>query len=192
MFTSRTVTRMPSTSAAAARVVAAWRTNQKVTTYLIERLPRELWSMPVPGSPRRTVRMIAAHLHNSRCRWIKAMGSQAGIVAPPFVDLRRVSPLALVRALALSSESMIRLIELGASRGGRIPRSTWQNFPTDIEHFLAYFVAHEAHHRGQLVLIARVLGRSLPKDVTNGLWQWIRLRRGLAMPGRFIANARKS
>jgi uncharacterized damage-inducible protein DinB len=37
---------------------------------------------------------------------------------------------------------------------------------------LAYFVAHEAHHRGQIVLVARALGQRLPVAVTGGLWQW--------------------
>jgi len=38
--------------------------------------------------------------------------------------------------------------------------------------WLSYFVAHEAHHRGQLCLVARQLGQRLPADVTAGLWQW--------------------
>jgi uncharacterized damage-inducible protein DinB len=33
-------------------------------------------------------------------------------------------------------------------------------------------VAHEAHHRGQIVLAARALGHRLPPEVVNGLWQW--------------------
>jgi len=72
---------------------------------------------------------------------------------------------------------LIRLIELAAARGGAVPRSTWQNFPTDLEHFLSYFVAHEAHHRGQLVLLARQLGHPLPKEATAGLWQWMKRSR---------------
>jgi uncharacterized damage-inducible protein DinB len=37
---------------------------------------------------------------------------------------------------------------------------------------LAYFVTHESHHRGQIVMVARQLGHRLPREVTNGLWQW--------------------
>ena len=67
---------------------------------------------------------------------------------------------------------MIALIRLGMARGGALPPAAWQNFPTDLVHFLSYFVAHEAHHRGQLCLLARQLGHRLPAQVTAGLWQW--------------------
>lgn len=100
------------------RFVDAWRTNNRVTMYLIEHLPSDLWSMPVPGAPRKTVRMIAAHLHNGRCWWIKALGRRDSILPPPLVDLRRVSRAALSRALSRSSDDIIRLIELGAARAG--------------------------------------------------------------------------
>jgi uncharacterized damage-inducible protein DinB len=153
-------------------LIAVWRTNNRVTKYLIENLPPELWSKSVPGVPRRTVRMIAAHIHNARCMWIKMLGARHGIKAPRTVDGRLVRPAALSRALSRSSEGIIGLIRLGTARGGAVPRAAWQNFPTDLAHFLAYFVAHEAHHRGQLCLLARQLGHRLPASVTAGLWQW--------------------
>lgn len=153
-------------------LIAVWRTNNRVTTYLIENLPVELWSKSVPGVPRRTVRTIAAHIHNARCMWIKMIGASHGVTVPKSVNVRTVRPAELTRALARSSEGMIALIRLGIARGGTIPPATWQNFPTDLAHFLSYFVAHEAHHRGQLCLVARQLGHRLPADVTAGLWQW--------------------
>jgi uncharacterized damage-inducible protein DinB len=153
-------------------LIAAWHTNQRVTTYLIENLPRELWSMKIPGSPRRTIRMLAAHIHNTRCMWIKMIGAGHGIAVPRTVDGRTVRPSELTRALARSSEGMIALIRLGIERGGSVPPAAWQNFPTDMVHFLNYFVAHEAHHRGQLCMLARQLGHRLPTGITAGLWQW--------------------
>ena len=69
-------------------LIAAWHTNHRVTVYLLENLPSELWSQSVPGSPRRTVRMIAAHIHNARCMWIKMLGARHRIPVPRTVDGR--------------------------------------------------------------------------------------------------------
>ncbi len=99
------------------------------------------------------------------------------LAVPRRVDARKVTPSALVRALGRSSEGIVDLIELGWANGGRVPRATWQNFPTDLHHFLTYFAAHEGHHRGQLLTIARQLGHPLPNEVRDGVWQWTRLAR---------------
>jgi len=163
-------------------LIAAWRTTNRATQYLVEQLPPSIWSSPVPGIPRVTVGTIAAHIHNSRCRWIKSLGEAHGLRVPALVDMRRVRPAQLVRALARSSDGMVELIELGIANGGRVPRATWQNFPTDMEHFLTYFAAHEGHHRGQLCMIARQLGQRLPRDVAGGVWQWTRFSREHALP----------
>lgn len=100
------------------------------------------------------------------------IGGAHGVKVPKTVDVRTVRPSELTRALARSSEGIIALIRLGVARGGSVPSAAWQNFPTDMVHFLNYFVAHEAHHRGQLCMLARQLGHRLPAEVTNGLWQW--------------------
>lgn len=168
----------PAGTGPAQDAIAAWRTTNAATVYLVERLPAELWASPVPGVPRQTVGMIAAHIHNSRCSWIKSLGARHGVKVPPLVDLRRVRPRELVKALARSSEGMVELIELGRANGGRVPRATWQNFPTDLFHFVCYFAAHEGHHRGQLLMLARQLGKRLPRAVAGGVWQWTRLSRG--------------
>ena len=153
----------------------AWRTNNRVTVFLIENLPKELWDAKVPGAPRRTVRMIASHIHNARCMWIKTLGKEHGIPVPRAVDRHKVGPTELIPALGLSSCGIASLLTLGCARGGTIPISssyTWRNLPLDVGHVLTYFVAHEGHHRGQIVMLARQLGCRLPVEITGGLWQW--------------------
>jgi uncharacterized damage-inducible protein DinB len=158
-----------------AALLASWRTNSRVTAYLVEHLPAALWDAQVPGAPRRTIRMIAGHVHNSRCSWLKTLGREHRIAVPASVDRRKVTRRELLVALGRSSRGIEALLELGLAAGGHVPPSkayVWRNLPLDVPHVLTYFVAHEGHHRGQIVMLARQLGHRLPTNISAGLWLW--------------------
>ena len=169
-----------------ASVLAAWRTNNRVTTALVEHLPPALWDIRIPETPR-TIRTVAAHLHNSRCSWVKTLGREHGIPTPVRVDFRLVSQRQVIAALKRSSAGMEALLELGLGSGGNVPPSkgyVWRNLALDVGHVLTYFVAHEAHHRGQIVMVARQTGHRLPSAIIDGLWQWKPPKESLASRGR--------
>jgi uncharacterized damage-inducible protein DinB len=156
-------------------LIDSWRTNSRVTAYLVEHLPAALWEAAVPGAPRRTIRMIAGHLHNARCMWIKTLGQEHGIAVPASVDRRKVTRRQLLAALKRSSVGIEALLQLGVAAGGHVPpskRYVWRNLPLDVPHVLTYLVAHEGHHRGQIVILARQLGHRLPSHISAGLWHW--------------------
>ena len=89
----------------------------------------------------------------------------------------------LVAAMEKSGAGILSLLQLGCDHAGRVPDSkgyVWRNLPLDVGHVLSYFVAHEAHHRGQMVMLARQLGYRLPVEVTGGLWEWSKMVRASA------------
>jgi uncharacterized damage-inducible protein DinB len=154
-------------------VLATWQTASRVTAFLIENLPDEVWRSAIPGAPRRTVRMIGGHLHNCRCMWIKMLGKKHGLAVPNSVNRYRVTQRQLLPALDRSAEAIGRLLEIGLANGGHLPGFS----PPEVTQFLAYHVAHEGHHRGQIIMVARQLGHRLPPRVTNGVWQWAKRAR---------------
>ena len=102
-------------------ILAAWRTNHQVTVFLVSHVPTAVWAAPVPGAPRKTVRMLAGHLHNTRCMWLKTLGRPYGIPVPSAVDRRRVSRRQLVAALNRSSRGIEALLRLGFAAAARFP-----------------------------------------------------------------------
>lgn len=166
---------MPLTRDSSNSLLEAWRTSCQTTDFLVAHLPDALWDTALPGAPRRTFRKIAVHLHNSRAWWVRTLGREHGVTAPALLDPRRTTRRQLLAALKRSAKGIERILALGLEAGGAVPPSrgyVWRNLPLDVGHVLAYFVAHEGHHRGQLVLAARALDQRLPAAVTNGLWQW--------------------
>ncbi len=157
-------------------VLRAWRTNARVTAYFVEAIPTAIWSSAIPGMPRKTVRELAAHLHNSRRSWLRILGAPLGLAVPAAVDRKRVTRAQLLAALKRSGTTMEQLLRVGVEAGGAIPPTkayVWRNLPLDVEHVLMYFASHEAHHRGQLLLIARQLGHPIEKRERDGVWHFV-------------------
>jgi uncharacterized damage-inducible protein DinB len=48
---------------------------------------------------------------------------------------------------------------------------------------LCYMLSHEAHHRGQVCMLAHQLGFPLPNEVAYGIWNWEKLWKECGSPG---------
>lgn len=158
---------MESESYIADAIFEAWRLCNRITIYLIENLPPDIWDEKVPGYHRKTIQMIAGHLHNTRCMWLDELGKKFNLESPGQVNRYKVTREKLIVSLNISSEAILKLLKNGIEQGGSLP-----GFSLDAVHFQNYLVAHEAHHRGQIVMTVRLLGHKLPEEVTYGLWKW--------------------
>src|ERR1700736_4831717 len=53
---------------------------------------------------------------------------------------------------------------------------------------LCYMLSHEAHHRGQVCMLAHQLGFPLPNEVAYGIWNWEKLWKECGSPGGPLRN----
>jgi uncharacterized damage-inducible protein DinB len=126
----------------------------------------------------RTIAAIFAHLHNARLVWLRHNAPHLKTPAP--LDVRRCTMKQAAAALKKSAAQCVRMLREALSEGpGRkitkFSRGSWtRTWPAGGTMF-AYMFAHEAHHRGQVLLLAHQLGYRLPAKIMGGIWQWDQL-----------------
>src|SRR5215475_4941016 len=87
---------------------------------------------------------------------------------PPSLDRKSSTPQQAQRALHHSTEDLARLFDTAfAARQARV-----KGMPRRAVNMLAYLIQHDAHHRGQICLLARDLGHEFKSEDTMRIWGW--------------------
>ena len=102
--------------------------------------------------------------------WLKAAAKGSQI--PAQLERDKVTVAGAKKGLAESHAGLRTLIETSLKSDGRI-----KGFKPDVASFLGYLFAHDAHHRGQVMMLARQTGSALPQSVQFGMWEWGKLGR---------------
>jgi len=158
----------------ATALLEAWSTHERIGQFLLEQLDAEAWGALAPIGKGRTIRGVVAHMHNVRLLWLANHAPE--LAAPARLD-RESATLGDARtALAASALALTEMLRRALADNGKL-----SGFKPDVVNFLAYAMAHEAHHRGQICLLARAVGRPLEQAAGLGLWEW-RKRHGEAHP----------
>ncbi len=166
---------------AAVKIFAA---NDRMNQALIEHLDPGAWRAKPPGKVR-TIAAIFTHMHNVRCKWVRLAAPHLKV--PTQLNRTRCTPRQARAGLARSAARCAEMLAeaLGGS-GGRIKkfhRDGWARpWPVGPE-MLCYMLSHEAHHRGQVCMLAHQLGFPLPKELGYGMWNWEKLWRECGSPG---------
>jgi uncharacterized damage-inducible protein DinB len=103
-------------------------------------------------------------MHNVRVMWLKAAKSKE---IPAQLERATVTPAQAVRGLEGSRRALHVVISSALETNGRI-----KGFRPDVAGFIGYLIAHDAHHRGQITMLARQVGHPLPQKAMFGMWEW--------------------
>jgi uncharacterized damage-inducible protein DinB len=165
---------------AAVRMFSA---NERMNQLLIEHLDPEAWRAKPPGRTRPIV-AIFTHMHNVRSKWVRLTAPHLGV--PAQLNRARCTQdqarAALAESAARCTEMLAEALGGGEGRIEKFHRDTLAPaWPAGME-MLCYMLAHEAHHRGQVCMIAHQAGFPLPYKASDGIWNWERLWRECGAP----------
>src|SRR5271155_5362418 len=150
---------------AGAALLRAFIANEKINQYLLTGLPAAAWRAEPPGGNGRTVAAIVAHMHNVRVMWLKVAAKESKM--PEQLDRHTVTVAQAKKALKQSAAALSMLLKKSLAADGRI-----LNFRPDVAGFFGYLIAHDAHHRGQVTMLARQAGHAIPQETMFGMWEW--------------------
>jgi uncharacterized damage-inducible protein DinB len=146
-------------------LLTSFDTNDRVNQYMIENLPAEAWRAEPSGGKGRTVAAMVTHMHNIRVMWLKAAAK--GSKVPEQLDRSSVTPAQAAKALEQSRAALSAVLKSSLESDGRV-----KGFRPDVAGFFGYLIAHDAHHRGQVCMLARQIGHPLPQKAMFGMWEW--------------------
>ena len=149
------------------QLIAAWRTSDAHGRTLLAAIDLEsLLLRARPGA--RTLGEIFAHLVDVRLRRLERIGGAKCIASvEPLEKGDEESRDALDAALASSAEAVA---ELASAR--LVAREAVRDFSGGVPAFLGYLMAHDAHHRGQVLAVLAREGKKVPNEVAYGIWKW--------------------
>jgi uncharacterized damage-inducible protein DinB len=150
--------------------------NERMNQLVLEHLDPRAWRAQLPGSKGRTIAAIFSHVHNIRRKWLRL--SAPHLKLPPALHRSRCTQQQARQALAKSAALCSRMLAEALAPRGRVKkfhRDGWFRPWTPGAAMFAYMITHEAHHRGQVCMLAHQLGFPLPGKAAYGIWVWEKL-----------------
>jgi uncharacterized damage-inducible protein DinB len=156
-------------------LVESYAVSERMNQIVIEHLDPRAWRAKLPGSRGRTIAAIFVHVHNIRRKWLRLSAPHLKLPAP--LDRTRCTQKQARAALVESAARCSDMLADALSRGGveTFRRDGWARpWPAGAA-MLAYMISHDAHHRGQVCMLAHQLGFRLPAKAAYEIWAWEKL-----------------
>jgi len=148
----------------------AWETNNHLNLLLLDRISDDGLDSTLSKRGGRNVAGQFAHLHNVRAWHLEKRARDLAGDLVTFATGNSPDTDELRDALALSCTAVGSFLE-GVLAG--VPKR--RGFKKGIFTTIAYFVAHESYHRGNILLTLKQCGHPVDQRTRYAIWDWDRM-----------------
>jgi uncharacterized damage-inducible protein DinB len=152
--------------------IETYQRGEQMNQLVLAHLDPAAWRAHLPKTGTRTIAAIYTHVHNIRRKWIRL--SAPHLALPEILNRADCTQRHAQAALLESANGCMAMMKyvLSHPEDARFHRDGWAR-PWGVgSDMVAYMLIHDAHHRGQVCMLANQLGFPLPRHVNSDLWAW--------------------
>jgi len=149
------------------QLIEAWRTNNRMNILLIDNVDDMGLQKTLSTKGGRTIYLQLVHVHNVRLGWLEVSAKDIFDKYTKLDKEKAFDRRGLRKAFEESGKAIEELIDKSWENDGKV-----KGFKKGLIQMIAYFIAHEGHHRGHAMLTLKETGVKVPDTLKWGLWEW--------------------
>lgn len=149
------------------QLLDTWQTHQKMNLLLMDNITDAGMQKTLSTRGGRTVYQQFIHIHNVRMQWLEVCAKDIFKKYKVLAKEAAFGRKGLRKAFDDSTKGIEELLSRSWEDGGKV-----KGFKTGVIPMLGYFISHESHHRGNILLTLKQSGEKIPDAVKWGLWEW--------------------
>ena len=144
-----------------------WDINHRMNLLLINNTSDTGMQKTLSSRGGRSIFQQWIHIHNVRMQWLEICAKDIFLKYTVLNKDIPVDKKVLIKALEESAEGISLLLSRSWDDDGKV-----KGFKKGVIPLLGYFISHESHHRGSMILTLKQSGEKIPDTVKWGLWEW--------------------
>ena len=149
------------------QILETWQINNKVNLMILDMIHDDTLDYTLAPRGGGKIGHQFAHMYNVRYWKIEVANKS---LVTDYQTLKATDPksIKMLKEKLIETSYMIEeIIASALENEGQV-----KGFKRGLVPFIGYFISHEAHHRGNILLTLKNKGFRIPQELKYGIWEW--------------------